>query len=133
MNFYKVIAKCGHVGKTRYYKGVFYLKAENGKDAAAKARQLPRVKHNHKDAILAVQKVGYDEFITGKKEQSENPYFKCKNSTEQKLIVDKIAKDIYTETNIEQHRKSKDDRLAKLAVLRRMFRKENKYSFAEAA
>ena len=57
MNYYKVDAKCGHVRRGHYIVKAFYIKADNGKEAAAKVRMLPRVKHDWKDAINEVKKI----------------------------------------------------------------------------
>ena len=61
-----------------------YIKAENGRDAASKARCNPRVKHDHKDAILEVIKICYDEYQAGNSENRRNPYFHCTNVQEQR-------------------------------------------------
>ena len=53
-NYYEVLAKCGHVGKKHYVPVKFAVIAEDGKEAAKMVRYFPRVKHNHKDAILNV-------------------------------------------------------------------------------
>ena len=52
MGMYEVCAKCGHVGRYNYVDKIFAVKASSGKEAAAKVRNFPRVKHDHKDAIL---------------------------------------------------------------------------------
>ena len=56
-NYFKVVAKCGHVKRDKYYEGTFYVYARDAKGAAAFVRQFPRVKHNHKDAIISVDKI----------------------------------------------------------------------------
>ena len=63
MAYFEVVAKCGHVGRHRYYRGVFFIEAEDGKAAAAKVRAFPRVKKEHKDAILECNKIEEAEFI----------------------------------------------------------------------
>ena len=60
--YYMVIAKCGHVGKKHYVPIKFAVIAEDGKEAAKMVRQFPRVKHNHKDAILSVNKIDYERY-----------------------------------------------------------------------
>lgn len=57
MNMYKVIAKCGHVGKGKYIQIAFAVKANDGKEAAKIVRKFPRVKHDKKDAIINVIKL----------------------------------------------------------------------------
>ena len=85
--FYEVIAKCGHVGRNKYIPIKFAVEAESGKDAAAMVRHFPRVKHNHKDAILSVTKIDYTRYLEIEKINENNPYLKCKSKYEQKKIV----------------------------------------------
>jgi hypothetical protein len=103
MKYYKVVAKCGHVGKNRYYEGVFFEKANNGKEAAYTVRFRPRVKHDHKDAILSVLEITLKDYLRGLKSRDE-PFFNCKNSYQQRIVWEKIVSKIYTE---------KDDNYAK--------------------
>ncbi|MDR0312345.1 MAG: hypothetical protein LBI14_01980 [Treponema sp.] len=128
MGFYEVTAKCGHVGKGRYYQGLFYVQAENGKTAAAIVRNLPRVKHDRKDAIIAVAKVDFAVFMKGIVAHQLNPYFDCHNKQEQDLILSNIAEFIYSETDIDyDERRLSSDRQAKIHALLRYYRKMDKY------
>lgn len=85
MKFFKVTTKCGHVGIHNYILIAFPVKAECGKDAAAIARYLPRVKHNRKDAIVSVEEISQQEFDELENELSKDPYLHCSNVQEQKL------------------------------------------------
>ena len=60
MKYYIVTAKCGHVGKNKYILIDFPVVAEDGETAAQIVRLIPRVKHDHKDAIKEVKQVDYD-------------------------------------------------------------------------
>ena len=62
-NYYKVVCKCGHVGRDHYVLITFGVIAESGKDAARIARAIPRCKHHHKDCIREVSKISYQEFL----------------------------------------------------------------------
>lgn len=84
--YYKVRAKCGHVGRNRYVEKNFYVTASSGKEAAFKVRYLPRVKHHHKDAILNVKQISHNEFCEGVEISRDDCYFKATNSTEQRLF-----------------------------------------------
>jgi hypothetical protein len=128
MGFFEVTAKCGHVGRKRYYRGLFYVQAENGRAAAAIVRIMPRVKHNHKDAILAVTKVDYAIYRKGNAAHRRNPYFDCHNTQEQLLILAKLTRDIHSETDIiEDERHISSDRQAKRNAMLRYYRKMDKY------
>lgn len=85
MNYYKVVAKCGHVGRGHYIIKDFFEKAESGKEAARKVRFAPRVKHDWKDAIISVEIITRNEYIQGRELQNNDLYFKVTNSTEQRV------------------------------------------------
>ena len=55
MRYYEVTAKCGHVGKGFYIPITFPVRAKSAAEAASVTRAFPRVKHDHKDAILIVR------------------------------------------------------------------------------
>lgn len=86
-NYFEVIAKCGHVGRNKYIPIKFAVEAESGKDAAAMVRRFPRVKHDHKYAILSVAKIDYARYMEINAINDNNPYLKCKSKYEQRLIV----------------------------------------------
>ena len=85
MNYYKVAAKCGHVRKGHYIIKDFYVKAEDGKNAAYIVRYLPRVKHDWKYAIISVEPITRDEFIQGLELHKSDSYFNVTNSSDQRL------------------------------------------------
>lgn len=84
MKYFKVKAKCGHVGKNHYILKSLYIKAENAKEAAKIARTTPRVKHHHRDAIREVKKISLEEYSLGIRANAIDPYFNVHNSTEQR-------------------------------------------------
>lgn len=126
-NYYLVTAKCGHVGKAQYYPGLFYVKAENGAEAAKIVRNMSRVKHDHKDAILSVEKIEHSDFKKGRENQRDNPYFNCHNPQEQRLFFDLIEGNLIPETRYLKERPSQEDRISKLARIQKENRKMNKH------
>jgi len=102
MSYYKVTAKCGHVGKGFYYKGDFYITADNARAAAKYVRECPRVKHDHQDAILSVDEVEYQDYICGKAEESKKPYYHCESKQEQYLYWDEISQFIFEDSHQEE-------------------------------
>lgn len=87
-NYYEVIAKCGHVGRNNYIPISFAVVAQNGKDAARIARELPRVKHHQKDAIILVRKISEDEYADLSIKNYKDEYLQCKNKQMQNEIND---------------------------------------------
>lgn len=73
-NYYLVEVMCGHVGAFAYIPVVFPILAEDGREAAKKARSIPRVKHHNKYAILNVKKVSYDEYILQQEVNNSDAY-----------------------------------------------------------
>lgn len=86
--FYKVTCKCGHVGKKWFIRIAFPVNADSGKEAAQIAREIPRVKHDHKDAILSCIEIDYEEYQILQVINSNDPYLKCNNRQEQELIAE---------------------------------------------
>ena len=103
-NFYEVQAKCGHVGKGRFFRGTFYVRAYTGSEAATIVRMLPRVKHDHKDAILSVRRIDKEEYEEGRREHSQNIYYSCVNIQQQRECLDQIEEYIEDEVRPEKDR-----------------------------
>ncbi len=102
--YYKVIAKCGHVGRMNYVPIAFPVVAANGKEAAARARLFPRVKHDDKFAILQCSKINKEEFETLLDITKKDPYLSCKNRQQQREIKD-FDKRIMKEESVVRKRK----------------------------
>ena len=107
--YYAVHCRCGHVGKNRYVEIVFAVKANSGKEAAAKARRFARVKHNKKNAILRCYEITVKEYNEIIKINKNDPYLKCKNIQEQRSI-DGFESRIIEESIVLCSKKSKQER-----------------------
>lgn len=81
--YFEVVAKCGHVGRGHYVPISFAIEARDGKEAARIARQLPRVKHHHKHAILSVSKINFERYQEIIREHHNDPYLRCRSKHEQ--------------------------------------------------
>lgn len=86
MKYYLVKAFCGHVGRGYAVEKVFGVKASSKKEAAAKARLIPRVKHDYKFAIRDVWEVSLDEYWAQIHFNDMDPFLKATNSWEQLLM-----------------------------------------------
>lgn len=106
-NYYIVEAKCGHVGKDKYILIKFPIKASSKKEAATKARLLPRVKHHHKDAIRDVREVDYDAFASQIEENKYNTYLNVSNIQEQREYYSDYYLDREEEQKLEKKEKAK--------------------------
>lgn len=111
--FFKAVCKCGHVGKQHYVPVQFAVCAESAKEAAKQARNFPRVKHDHKDAILKVIEISLDQFNELKEINNNDPYLKCHSRKEQNLTCDLVDR-----LEIDHHNKrasyNKEDRIEKV-------------------
>ena len=104
-NYYEVEAKCGHVGTKNCIWIKFAVWAEDGRQAAAKARKISRVKHDHKDAIRYVKNISFEEFVVLKAQNDADPFLHCKNIQQQRKIeniIDRTEIDYY---NIDRNKR----------------------------
>ena len=129
IKYFKVTAKFGHVGRNKYYEAAVYIEAQTAKEAALQARLKPRVKHNHKDAILSVDELDYQEFICGQALMRENPYFGCRSVQEQRFKCPDLCQYIMPEKR-QKNYKNKGGYKRKQAILHRLQRKSDKYRLA---
>ena len=133
--YYTVIAKCGHVGRKNYSPVKFAVVAESGKEAAKKVRQFPRVKHDHKDAILDVRCITLEECLEIKEINENDPYLKCHSRQEQNLIVNLAERMVTDFHNVKQafDKQARKDRVAyklrKFKILEESSKKED-YCYA---
>ena len=95
--YFEVTAKCGHVGKNKYIPITFFVNAESAKEAAEICRDIPRVKHDHRDAILNVAEITNTEFVEGIRNNECDPYLQAKNIQQQRKVKDVIATRILDE------------------------------------
>ena len=86
LKMYEVACKCGHVGRKHYVLVHFPIKAANGQEAAKIARSMGRVKHDHKDAILSVERIDEDRYRELMLMNRNDPYLNCNNIQEQRVI-----------------------------------------------
>ena len=107
---YAVIAKCGHVGLGYYIPIEFAVVASSKEEAAALARQLPRVKHHHKDAIQEVREVSMEEYLVIVERNNHDPYLKCKNIQQQKLVFNIIEPRLVVDSHNQTIKHSKQER-----------------------
>ena len=90
MRYYEVTAKCGHVGKGFYIPITFPVRAKSAAEAASVTRAFPRVKHDHKDAILSVKEVDAEEYDDQWTVNNYDPYLMCRNRPDQLREYDTI-------------------------------------------
>ena len=84
--YFKVTCKCGHVGIKYFIRISFPIVAACGKDASGIARYIPRVKHDHKDAILDCKEISCREYLELQIINDNDPYLKCECKQEQEMI-----------------------------------------------
>lgn len=110
MNYFRVEAKCGHVGRNKFILKNFFIKSENKKSAAQTVINFPRVKHNHKDVIRVVENISKGMYIEGITETSNDMYFNVTNSTDQKRYCLFGENEIKDETINKKYRKKRHKR-----------------------
>ncbi len=95
MKYFVVKTKCGHVGKNKYIIIDFPVNGEDAREAARKARNIPRVKKHLKDAIVSVKEISYDEYVEIYNNNKNDEYLKCSNKQEL-LLIDNIEDRIHS-------------------------------------
>jgi hypothetical protein len=89
---------------------------------------MPRVKHDHKDAILGVSIISWAEFMAGRVAKTLAPYYSAHSVQEQRQFMAEIENNIYAETRFNKpERNDSTDKKSKQEVMRRAFRKMDKY------
>ncbi|MCI6357066.1 MAG: hypothetical protein MR766_00295 [Erysipelotrichaceae bacterium] len=135
-NYYEVIAKCGHVGRKQYVPIKFAIVAEDGKEAAKIVRQFPRVKHNHKDAILNVNKIDFERYVEIIEINNNDPYLKCHSKQEQRLInnLEKRLETDFHSQEVKYDKKTRLDRITykkkKIKILEKLYLEGLDYAYA---
>ena len=109
--YFKVNAKCGHVGRRKFINIDFAVVALNAKEAAAKARMFGRVKHHYKDAINSVEEISLDEFVILVETLKNDPYILCDNIQDQRRI-----EDLYERVNCYDIEDEKKDRCVEYKI-----------------
>lgn len=110
--YYCVETKCGHVGRKNYIQIAFPICAQSKKEASEIARQIPRVKHDHKDAIISCKEINESEYYELLRKNKEDPYLQCNSRREQNGIENlycRLLEDphyIARKTRSDQKRKS---------------------------
>ena len=105
MNYYIVRAKCGHVGRDKYMPIAFPICAESREEASAIARTLPRVKKDHKDAIISSVKVSKLAFKVQQVINELDPYLNVFTRHDQDEIMHLIVGRIMDEEKSVDFRK----------------------------
>lgn len=88
--YFAVTCKCGHVSRKYYMPITFGIVAKNRKEASRIARKLPRVKHNHKYAIIDNKEISFIEYKRINEQNKYDPYLNVQSNYQQKEIMDSI-------------------------------------------
>ena len=100
---YEVQAKCGHVRKNMYTLKTFAISASSRVEAAALVRNLPRVKHHHRDAILRVVEIDWNRYYEIQHLNRQDLYFQCHSIQEQRCLCPNLT--VYEEVKDSGHHK----------------------------
>jgi len=104
--YFKVEAKCGHVGgRNNYIPISFGVKANSSAEAAEKTRWFARVKHHNKKAILSVEKITFEDFCVLIEQNKSDPYLSSTNRKTQNYYSELINPRILPEEPEENYKK----------------------------
>ncbi|MDP2426108.1 MAG: leucine-rich repeat domain-containing protein [bacterium] len=127
IKYYSVECKCGHVGRDKFMPIVFPMKAYSKKEAAQLAKELPRVKRDHVDAILTCTQISKEQYIELLKNNKADVYLQVKSKHEQKKHLDKIEPRLQVEKPKNIVPKTKTEPLKKTFIKKEVV--ENKKKF----
>ena len=88
--FFIVDAVCGHVGDGNCVIKSFAVEASSAKEAAARGRTFPRVKHHYKYAIQSVRKVSFEAYLAQRLKNEFDPYLNAVNRSEQRRFCNDL-------------------------------------------
>ncbi len=109
--YYAVIAKCGHVRRNNYILIEYAVISINAKEAAKKARHIPRVKHDHKDAIRSVREISYEEFLEINRRNNKDLYLQVHSKQEQNKYCPDLKDRIIKEESYKNTKKDRKERM----------------------
>lgn len=102
--YYKVTAKCGHVGKGNYVPINFAVRANSASEAAQVTKRFPRVKKQLWDCIIACVEITKKEYKEILKNNREDPYLRCKCARDHAFVLDEEERIVRMQSH-EHHRK----------------------------
>ena len=108
--YFKVIAKCGHVGKRHYIPIAYAVVAKSAHEASQAVMKYRRVKKHMKSAIISCAEISKEDYNTLKEENDNNPYLHCKVNKDEFAIADLEDKVI----SFEKYRYSEDKYIEKM-------------------
>lgn len=107
--YFKVVARCGHVGERMYYLVDFYVIAASPTEAAERVKNYPRVKKsNATSGIDSVKRITKEEYENGLQEMQANPFLHHNELNEQEqLELEKMIKENRREVRFRTNKKVK--------------------------
>ena len=103
--YYKVTAKCGHVGRGNYVPINFAVRADSASSASQIAKRFPRVKKQLWDCIIACVEISKKEYKELLRINKNDPYLNCRCARDHSLILDEAERVVRMETQERSHRK----------------------------
>ncbi|MFI3329582.1 MAG: hypothetical protein R3Y05_03720 [bacterium] len=114
MKCYKVVAKCGHVGRRNYIPIAFAVKANSGKEAAKKVKGYSRVKKHLKDNIISVNEICVEDFNILIDLNNNDNYLHSENKQQQDLeenFYERVVKFVSQEITKKEYKEKRKLRL----------------------
>jgi hypothetical protein len=131
IKYYNVTAKCGHVGRENYIPISFPVKANSAKEASKRVRDFPRVKHDHKDAIISCVEINEEEYNSLLELNNNDAYLTCKSKREQKQNCNLINRLVSDPNYISFNKKRDEVKLQKISFKLKKFKEQSKYNWYE--
>ena len=129
--YFKVVTKCGHVGRYNCIWINFAIVAESKQQAADKVREEGRVKRDHKDFIKEIKEISFEAFMELKAQNDADPYLHCKNIQEQNRIVGFEERIFVDEYNLAKLEKPTSKRASAKFKKKKAKAKERSYTYCK--
>lgn len=126
-NYYSVTLEFGHVGRNSYVLKTVPIIAENGKEAAYRARWMGRAKHDKKDLIKEVTKISKELYDILLAEKQNDAYFRVHSKQEQTIMCNGLMDQVVHYKNEVDDEERKINRKNKLAFQAKRNKSYKKY------
>ncbi len=127
--YYIVVCKCGHVKRSQFVIKPIPVCAESGKKAAAIARRIARVKHDHKFAIISCTEVTREEYLEQLRIKQADPYFSVQSVQEQRLLCPEVYELAIKEDELPSQKRKTHERRRLVDQIRAKEMEKAKYNY----
>jgi hypothetical protein len=87
LKYFAVRLHFGHVGLTKSYLRIRYMRGQNLLEVMKHAKNMPRAKKHKNDVINEIKPISYKEYLIGKLEELQDPYLRLDSTKGTKFNI----------------------------------------------